>query len=136
MTKRKTWEAIERLMPEVVFRPGNAVGLAHLHRPRDAAATEKLVQLLNQVGIDARIDPKVDHLLLKLPESTLRQVNEYAGQNCMARHEALIMLVKAGLAAADMAERVNTYRQAAFETDIADALAPRRVRRNAGSLHR
>jgi hypothetical protein len=43
-------------------------------------------------GVDARIDPKVDHLLLKLPESTLRQVNEYAGQNRMARLEALMGL--------------------------------------------
>jgi hypothetical protein len=50
MTKREAWAAIEQLMPEIVFRPGNAVGLAHLHRPRDAAATEKLCQLLNQVG--------------------------------------------------------------------------------------
>jgi hypothetical protein len=78
----------------------------------------------------------VDHLLLRLPDSTLRQVNEYAGQNLMARHEALVMLVKAGLAAADMAERVNVFRQAALESDIADALAPIRVRRNEGSLHR
>jgi hypothetical protein len=129
---------IDQYLTDIVFRPGNAVGLAYLRNPRDASATRELIELLNRAlpGVDARIDPKVDHLLLKLPESTLRQVNEYAGQNCMARHEALIMLVKAGLAAADMAERVNTYRQAALETDIADALAPIRVRRNAGSLHR
>jgi len=129
---------IDQYLTDIVFRSGNAVGLAYLRNPRDASATRELVELLNQAlpGVDARIDPKVDQLLLKLPESTLRQVNEYAGQNCMARHEALIMLVKAGLAAVDMAERVNTYRQAALETDIADALAPIRVRRNAGSLHR
>jgi hypothetical protein len=129
---------IDQYLTDIVFRPGNAVGLAYLRNPRDASATRELVELLNQAlpGVDARIDPKVDQLLLKLPESTLRQVNEYAGQNCMARHEALIMLVKAGLAAADMAERVNSYRQAALESDIAGALAPIRVRRNAGSLHR
>ena len=113
-------------------------GLCFLRNPRDASATRELVELLNRAlpGVDARIDPKVDHLLLRLPDSTLRQVNEYAGQNLMARHEALVMLVKAGLAAADMAERVNVYRKAALESDIADALAPIRVRRNAGSLHR
>jgi hypothetical protein len=129
---------IDQYLTDIVFRPGNAVGLAYLRNPRDASATHDLVNLLNRAlpGVDARIDPKVDHLLLKLPESTLRQVNEYAGQNRMARHEALIMLVKAGLAAADMAERVNIYRQAALESDIAEALAPIRVRRSAGSLHR
>ena len=42
----------------------------------------------------------------------------------MARHEALVMLVKSGLAAADMAERVNVYRQNALESDIEGILVP------------
>jgi hypothetical protein len=139
MSKRKSApQRIDHYMTDVVFRPGNAVGLVYLRNPRDASATQELVELLNRAlpGVDARIDPKVDQLLLKLPDSTLRQVNEYAGQNLMARHEALVMLVKAGLAAADMAERVNVFRQAALESDIADALAPIKVRRNAGSQQR
>ena len=76
---------IDQYLTDIVFRPGNAVGLAYLRNPRDASATRELIELLNRAlpGVDARIDPKVDHLLLKLPESTLRQVNEYAGQNCM-----------------------------------------------------
>jgi hypothetical protein len=138
MTKPKPLPSIDRYLTDIVFRPGNAVGLAYLRNPRGPLEEAADALRRSLPGVDVRVDPKVDHLLLKLPESTLRQVNEYAGQNKMARHEALVMLVKAGLAAADMAERVNVYRQAALESDIADALAPIRIRRDgdAGSLHR
>ena len=121
---------------DIVFRPGYAVGLAYLRNPR--GTIEEAAEALRRAlpGVDVRVDPKVDHLLLKLPESTLRQVNEYAGQNLMARHEALVMLVKAGLAAADMAERVYVYRKAALEGDIADALVPIRAARNDASARR
>jgi hypothetical protein len=121
---------------DIVFRPGYAVGLAYLRNPR--GANEEAAEALRRAlpGVDVRVDPRVDHLLLKLPESTLRQVNEYAGQNLMARHEALVMLIKAGLAAADMAERVYVYRKAALEGDIADALVPIRAARKDASTQR
>jgi len=43
----------------------------------------------------------------------------------VARHEAMTLL---GLVGAAMAERLNYYRQAAMELDIADALEPIRSR--------
>ena len=81
--------------------------------------------------VDVRIDPKVDVLLLKLPESTLREVTEYAARNKLARHEAITLLVRSGLVGAELAERLNQYRQAAMELDIADALQPIKSRRSA-----
>jgi hypothetical protein len=120
---------------EIVFRPGQAVGIVHLRNPRNPGPEiEYLRQALPDV--DVRVDPKVDVLLLKLPDSALREVTEFAVKNKIARHEALVLMVKAGLAGIDMAERLSVYHQAAMELDIADALAPIRVRRNSDSLHR
>ena len=119
---------------EIVFRPGFAVGLAYLDNPGDPKATKEAIKFLQDAGIDARVDAKVDYLLLKLPQSLLRQVNEHAGQLKMARHDALIMLVRSGLAAAHMAARLEEFRQSALENQIADALIPIRVsRRKAGA---
>jgi hypothetical protein len=39
---------IDQYLTDIVFRPGNAVGLAYLQNPRDASATHKLVDLLNR----------------------------------------------------------------------------------------
>jgi hypothetical protein len=126
---------IIHLMPDIEFRRGQAVGLTHLRNPRNSRETDELIVLLRKFGINASLNPKADQLILRLPEATLRQVNAYAAENKMARHETLVMLVQSGLAAADMAERVNVYRQAALERDIADALEPIRVRRDAGMMN-
>jgi hypothetical protein len=113
---------------EIVFRPGQAVGIVYLRNPRNPGPEiEHLRQALP--GVDVRVDPKVDVLLLKLPEAALREVTEFAVKNKIARHEALMLLVKSGLAGIDMMERLSIYRQAAMELDIADALQPIRSRR-------
>jgi hypothetical protein len=113
---------------EIVFRPGHAVGMVYLRNPTGPGPEiEYLKQALP--GVDVRVDPKVDYLLLRLPASTLREVTEFAARNKIARHEAVVMLVKSGIAGADMVERINLYRQAAMELDISDALAPIRARR-------
>jgi hypothetical protein len=39
---------IDQYLRDIVFRPGNAVGLAYLRNPRDASATHELVDLLNR----------------------------------------------------------------------------------------
>ena len=79
------------------------------------------------------MDLKVDVLLLKLPDSALREVTDFAVKNKIARHEALVLLVKSGLAGVDMAERLIVYRQAAMQLDIGDALEPIRSSRKARS---
>jgi hypothetical protein len=58
-----------------------------------------------------------------------RAMIELAVKNKIARHEALVLLVKSGLPGIDMAERLSVYRQAVMELDIADALKPIRSRR-------
>jgi hypothetical protein len=62
---------IERPL-EIVFRPGQAVGLVHLRNPRNPAPE---IEYLRKAlpGVDVRVDPKVDTLLLKLPESACEQ---------------------------------------------------------------
>jgi hypothetical protein len=57
----------------------------------------------------------------------LREVTELAVKDKIARHEALVLLVKLDLAGIDMAERLSV--QAALELDIADALEPIKSRR-------
>lgn len=118
---------IERPL-EIVFRNGQAVGLVYLRNPRNPGPE---IEYLRKAlpGVDVRVDPKVDTLLLKLPESALREVTEFAVKNKIARHEALVLLVKSGLAGVDMAERLSVYRQAALQLDIADALEPIKSRR-------
>jgi len=112
---------------EIVFRPGQAVGVVYLRNPRNPGAEiEYLRQALPDV--DVRVDPKVDVLLLKLPDSALREVTEFAIKNKIARHEAIVLMVKSGLAGIDMADRFSVYRQAALQLDITDALKPIRSR--------
>src|SRR5262249_37530635 len=113
---------------EIVFRPGQAVGIVYLRNPRNPGPE---IDYLRRTlpDVDVRIDPKVDVLLLKLPDSALREVTDFAIKNKIARHEALVLLVKSGLAGVDMAERLSVYRQAALQLDIADALVPIKSRR-------
>jgi hypothetical protein len=120
---------------EIVFRPGQAVGMVYLRNPRNPGPE---IAYLRQAlpNVDVRVDHKVDVLLLKLPDSALREVTEFAVKNKIARHEAIVLMVKSGLAGIDMAERLSVYRQAALQLDITDALAPIRVRRHSESLHR
>src|SRR5215813_2283115 len=98
---------------EIVFRPGQAVGMVYLRNPRNLGPE---IDYLRQAlpGVDVRVDPKVDVLLLKLPDSALREVTEFAIKNKIARHEALVLLVKSGHAGVDMAERLIVYRQVAM----------------------
>jgi len=67
-----TSSKIERPL-EIVFRPGQAVGLVHLRNPRNPGPE---IEYLRKAlpSVDVRVDPKVDTLLLKLPESALREV--------------------------------------------------------------
>jgi hypothetical protein len=113
---------------EIVFRPGQAVGMVYLRNPRNPAPEIEYLQRALP-DVDVRVDPKVDVLLLKLPESALRDVTDYAVRNKIPRHEALILLVKSGLAGADLAERINALRQAALQVDIIEALEPIKSRR-------
>ena len=120
---------VKRTAPiEIVFRPGHAVGMVHLRNPtHPGPEIEYLKSALP--GVDVRVDPKVDYLLVKLSPSILREVTDFAAKHKIARHEAVVMLVKSGIVGADMAERINVYRQAAMELDIDDALQPIRARR-------
>ena len=113
---------------EIVFRPGQAVGMVYLRNPRNPAPEIEYLQRALP-DVDVRVDPKVDVLLLKLPASALREVTDYAVRNKIPRHEALILLVKSGLAGADLAERINALRQAALQVDITEALEPIKSRR-------
>src|SRR5262245_27457115 len=117
---------------EIVFRPCQAVGIFHLRNPRNPGP--EIDYLRHELpDVDVRVDLKVDVLLLKLPDSALREVTDFAVKNKIARHEALVLLVKSGLAGVDMAERLIVYRQVAMQLDIADALEPIRSSRKARS---
>src|SRR5262249_32262470 len=102
---------------EIVFRPGHAVGMVYLRNPRNPGPE---IEYLRQAlpGVDVRVDAKVDVLLLKLPEAALREVTEFAVKNKIARHEALVLLVKSGLAGVDRVERLSVYRQAAMQLTL------------------
>jgi hypothetical protein len=88
------------------------------------------------VGFDRIGDRREFALFLGSLRATLQLVgppdqHEFAVKNKIARHEALVLLVKSGLAGVDMAERLS-YRQAALELDIVDALEPIKSRRAPG----
>jgi hypothetical protein len=124
-------EQLAELLGEVVFGParGYAIGQVRLRDPKSVADRKKAAALLNQLGIDARIDAKLDYVLL--PQSVHRDIDEYAAENSIARSDALILLVRSGLYAVRMAEQVTAFRQDAIEkaqAAIAEALVPIRQR--------
>jgi hypothetical protein len=62
---------------KIVFRPGQAVGLVYLRNPRNPGPEIEYLRCALP-DVDVRVDPKVDVLLLKFPESALREVTDFA----------------------------------------------------------
>jgi hypothetical protein len=70
---------------ELIFRPTHGVAIVYLRNP--ALREAEIAYLKDKLpdGVEIRVDPKLDYVLLKPDLSTLRQMMEFAGTNRMWR---------------------------------------------------
>ena len=90
-----------RLIKQVKFRPGSAVGMVYLENPKNEREKSRVIGWFEDNGVTVDRSHDADYLLVKPSSGLMAAVNRYAkDRGHLAVHDAALELIQLGLGVA------------------------------------